>query len=120
MGLKRSLAEKKGKGGKNLGRKDKPYKLNPKKITEYVAFDEKKRNDFVTGFHKRKMEIKKEKFGKYQQHLLDEKREKRREKESKVRSQIKQVKQIDAIQRKSDKVFESQDMKITVTVEELV
>lgn len=93
--------------------------MKQKNQVEFVEFDELKRNDFVTGFHKRKKEMKRQKASKYENHLQEEKRVKRREREKVLRRAADKVEEIEKIAQKDTNVIETDDVKISVTVEQL-
>jgi hypothetical protein len=86
---------------RNQDKKSKPKR--PKKIVpvEYIEYNEKDRQEFVLGFHKRKVEKHKLKVQRAKERDLQDKRENKREKRKKLAKVIPMVKQIDSIQEDS-------------------
>ena len=82
-------------------KQDKKFKpKRPKKIVpvDYIEYNEKDRQEFILGFHKRKVEKHRVKVERAKERDLEEKRENKREKRKKLAKVIPMVKQIDSIQ----------------------
>lgn len=79
---------KKPQFNKKANKDKKEKKRKPIKPVALVEYDEEKRQDYITGFHKRKVAIKKGKIAKAVEFQKEEKREHRREK----RGQLYQLK----------------------------
>jgi ribosomal RNA-processing protein 17 len=85
-------------GKKEKGRKPKPIVYGRRKAsTEYIGYNEKDRQDFVLGFHKRKVEKQKQRVEKAKKKQLEEKREHLREKRKELQKVMSIVDQIDAV-----------------------
>jgi hypothetical protein len=92
------------KGGDK--RKNKPIKYGRKPSkAEYVEYDESARQEYVLGFHKRKVEKQKQRVEKAKLKKLEEKREHLREKRKELARVIPLVEKIDSVL--NDKVNES-------------
>ncbi|KAJ3120814.1 hypothetical protein HK100_012643 [Physocladia obscura] len=99
---KQSSSSSSSKGGKkNL--KVKPYSFKPKKQhlqknrEEFIEYDDTRRQDYLTGFHKRKLEKIKAAKARDAKIERDEKREARKEKRSKLSEVKDDVEHIEAI-----------------------
>ncbi|KAJ3260844.1 hypothetical protein HK103_007407 [Boothiomyces macroporosus] len=94
--------------------KKQALKRPPKEIIEY---NEESRHEFVTGFHKRKQQLKKKRVEKQIERSKQEKRDSLREKRRKLYDVLPMVKEIDSINEVSgEKDVVKYGKSVTVTV----
>jgi hypothetical protein len=90
---------------------------------QIVEFDEKARKDFITGFHKRKVEQKRIKVQKSKAKTKEAKRESRKAKRQKLSTVLPDLERIEGMniveQPKQKIVLETTERITTVTIEEL-
>ncbi|EGF78338.1 hypothetical protein BATDEDRAFT_90914 [Batrachochytrium dendrobatidis JAM81] len=100
-------------------KKFKPARKPAKPKVESVQFDETARKDFLTGFHRRKVELHKKKVEKAKNRQKEEKREHRRERYSRLAAVMPKLEIIDSIGRGkaySDTASDSKDAVESVSV----
>ncbi|KAJ3416004.1 hypothetical protein HDV05_003601 [Chytridiales sp. JEL 0842] len=111
------------------GTKSKSKRRQPLEQPASIAYDEKARREFLTGFHKRKVEKKKKKQEYHANKVKEELKEMRRENKSSKRNLIQEdLERIDAISRITSskgatpevKTLPTQNKVISVTVTEVV